>query len=137
MDDLFRIPAKKASEYKEFVTKFHFELLQLDSNRNAVNIHQLQEQITVTTKFPWRMMCLKLSEVNLLIKFFQEYICPINKAAFNCIDKIDLWNDEGGILEEEPFHDDYKKYIQKENAYLKEQGCKCACECGARRNDYR
>jgi protein-disulfide isomerase len=50
------------------------------------------------------MMCLKLSEVNLLIKFFTEYICPINKAAFNTFDKIEMWNDEGGILKDEPNH---------------------------------
>ena len=80
-----------------------------------MNINQLQEQITMTTKFPWRMMCLKLSEVNLLIKFFTEYICPINKAAFNTFDKIYMFNDMGGILKEEPTHDDYKKHIHRES----------------------
>lgn len=61
------------------------------------------------------MICISLQEVNLLIEFFKDYICTINKAIRNIVDKIDFFDDEGGILKEEPTHEDFRKAMLKEN----------------------
>ena len=57
------------------------------------------------------MMCINLQEVNLIIGFFRDFICPTNKSVRNIVDKIEFFDDEGGILKEEPSHEDYKKFM--------------------------
>ena len=133
-DDLFRISAKKKTEYREYVTLFHQELLQLDTKTsNATNVYQLKEQIATNTKFPWRIMCITLKEVRLLIDFFNEFVCPNNKPVRNIVDKIEFFNDEDGILSEEPTHQDYKRFIAKEAIMQKDVNCSCPCNCIANR----
>lgn len=96
------------------MTLFHHELLQLDKSSNSTNVYQLKEQINTNTKFPWRIMCITLKEVQLLIDFFNEFICPNNRPVRNIVDKIEFFNDEDGILTEEPTHQDFKRNIAKE-----------------------
>lgn len=95
--------------------QFHSELLQLDKKQNATNIYQLKEQFATNPKFPWRIMCIKLSEVNLLIGFFRDFVCPKNKSIRNIVDKIEFFDDENEILKEEPTHEDFKKHMLKGN----------------------
>lgn len=115
------------------MTQFHSELLQLDKKQNATNIYQLKEQFATNPKFPWRIMCIKLSEVNLLIGFFRDFVCPKNKSIRNIVDKIEFFDDENQILKEEPTHEDFKKHMLKGSMDMKEKGCSCPCNCFARR----
>ena len=43
-------------------------------------------------------MCIKLTEVNMLIGFFRDIVSPKNKSIRNIVDKIEFFNDENGIL---------------------------------------
>lgn len=111
---------------------FHHELLQLDKNRNATNIYQLKEQAPADAKFQWRIMCIRLDEVRLLIEFFRDFIGPKNRSIRNIVDKIEFFDDENDILKDEPNHEDYKKHILKGELESK-GGCSCACNCAAKR----
>lgn len=64
-------------------------------------------------------MCLKLSEVNLLVSFFREYIRPHNKSIKNIVDKIDYFDEEDGILKDQP---------KKETKVSMRCSCPCNCE---------
>ena len=77
-------------------------------------------------------MCIKLSEVILLIGFFRDFIAPNNRAIKNIVDKIEFFDDENDILKDEPIHEDYKKYMQRESQDAS-KGCICACNCNAKR----
>lgn len=120
-DDVFRINPTKKKEFNASVNRFYQALLQLDKKQSATNIYQLKEQFVTNPKFPWRTMCIKLSEVNMLIGFFRDYVSPKNKSIRNIVDKIEFFDDENDILKEEPKHEDFKKHIIKENHELR--GC--------------
>ena len=72
-------------------------------------------------------MCVKLEEVQMLLSFFRDYVSPDNKSVRNIVDKIEFFDDEHGILRHEPSHDDYKKYVLKENLDQCEKNCACPC----------
>jgi len=50
------------------------------------------------------MMCINLQETNLLIEFFRDHIADDSRGVKNLVDKIDFYNEEDLILEENPTH---------------------------------
>ena len=69
----------------------------------------------------------------MLLSFFRDYISPDNKSVRNIVDKIEFFDDEHGILRDEPSHEDYKKYILKESLDQREKKCACPCNCSVKR----
>jgi hypothetical protein len=69
----------------------------------------------------------------MLLGFFRDYVSPENKSVRNIVGKIEFFDDEHGILKEEPNHEDYKKYILRESLELRDKNCSCACNCIAKR----
>lgn len=52
------------------------------------------------------MMCVNLQDVHMLLDFFRENVQSSNKGVNNLIDKIEYYNEEEKILEEEPDHNE-------------------------------
>ena len=75
------------------------------------------------------MMLVHLQDVHVLLDFFRDHVESSNKGVSNLLDKIDYYNEEEKILEEEP---DHNETACPDNVYGGQGDCICPCNCGAR-----
>ena len=78
------------------------------------------------------MMLVNLKDVKTLIDFFEDHVQGSNKGVKVLLGKIEYYNDEEKILEEEPDHHDTMTGVYGGSG--NNGGCSCPCKCGSRNN---
>ena len=82
---------------------YYRDLLQLDHNRKAKNVMQVNDLVSSgENKFKWRMMLISMKDVKVLIEFFKSHVVNIKRGAKVLLERIEDFSEMaigGGVAD--------------------------------------
>ena len=61
----------------------------MDENNKVKNCFQNEALVHQSSKFTWRMMCINMDEVRVLVKFFQQNVKKFRRGANVLLERIE------------------------------------------------
>ena len=102
--DLFSMPKENTAYYSSKADKFYKEFLHLGPDENSViRLNQDLDNISEkNNKFSWRMMCLTMTDIKAMVKFFSNHISAKNPAVRRTLEKVEFYDEEDKSFTEKP-----------------------------------
>ena len=99
-ENLFSMDPEKKLKQRNHVETYYRDLLQLDAQKNAKNVLQVDSFVqSEGNKFPWRMMLISMDDVRVLLEFFKDHVVNIKRGAKVLLERIE---DYEGLTVGEP-----------------------------------
>lgn len=96
--DIFMVPSKWSAGTRQRSKEFLSSLLLLDKSGNTEPAQNLT--LVATDKLGWKVMCLQMNQIKLVIQFFKTQASLLQKGVSNLLDKIDYYDEDAQILTE-------------------------------------
>ena len=104
--DLFSMPKEEIAYLRSKADKFYKEFLHLGPDENsAFSLNQDLDNISEkNNKLSWRMMCLTMTDIKAIIKFFSTHVSAKNQAVRRTLEKVEFYAEEDKSFTEKPIN---------------------------------
>ena len=90
------MPLENNAKYSSKANDFYKEFLHLNPDENSViSLNQDLDNISEkNNKFSWRMMCLTMTDIKAIVKFFSDHVSAENQAVRRTLEKVEFYDGE-------------------------------------------